>query len=68
MIFLIATDEPVSWSFAELETHERWVADSKWGRMVPDETECPCEQVGERERWRSSDVASAPIPTGCRST
>jgi len=29
MIFLIATEEPVNWSFAELDAHERGVTGSE---------------------------------------
>ena len=48
MIFLIATEEPVSWSFAELDAYGSWLRDGEGGRTVPDETESPLEQADEQ--------------------
>lgn len=70
MIFLIATEEPVSWSFAELGGWLGTVCCTFWRREDrPDESECACQgRLSAAEEGGDGLEKHTPIPTGCRST
>lgn len=71
MIFLMATDAPVSWSFAELNESCGWVLGKKKdvARGVPYEAKCTFGRAQWWAAWDEMDEKDdAPMPTGWRST
>ncbi len=66
MIFLIATDEPVSWSFAELRAGSHRGVDEERRRLtIRDRTRL---DEGSHEGSGAIAAEDSPIPTGWRST